>query len=417
MGACFDCVVTVDGRIGQRACMTPVRDGRLVVTGDATLPLAQLGQEPDAATAEDRLCDVLVVGGGVAGLSAAIAAAEAGASVVVVDERSAPGGQFAKPLADSHTDAAPDPQFRLGAELRERALAAGVRIETDATVWGGFAADEIAALVDGRAVTFRPRRLVLATGAHERPVPLPGWTLPGVMTTGSLQTLVRAQRVCPGEHVLIAGSGPLNLQLACELLACGVKPLAVVEAAPRPRPAAWRQALTMARAAPDLVRQGLGMLLTLKRAGVPVLWSARVNSLHGETRVQSAQIVGRTFDRSYDVDVVALNLGFQPETGLARALGARHRFVDMGIGHVATETDGDGRTSGSRACSPPVTVHPSAARALRWHAAGWRDSQRRAISAFAHPMNRAPALLYGAPWPSRRRCGHCSRRRACAPAR
>ena len=142
-------------------------------------------------------------------------------------------------------------------------------------------------------MTFRPRRLVLAPGAHERPVPLPGWTLPGVMTTGSLQTLVRAQRVCPGERVLIAGSGPLNLQLACELLAGGVKPLAVVEAAPRPGPAAWRHAWTMVRTAPDLVREGIGMLLTLKRAGVPVLWSARVTALHGEGRVQSAHVAGR----------------------------------------------------------------------------------------------------------------------------
>ena len=233
MGACFDCVVTVDGRIGQRACMTKVADG-MTVTGEPALPLAPLGHEPDRAQAEDQVCDVLVVGAGPAGLSAAIAAAEAGATVVVLDERSATGGQYAKPLADSHADAAPDPQFRLGIALRDRAMAAGARIETEATVWGGFAADEIAALVGGRAVTFRPRRLVLAPGAHERPVPLPGWTLPGVMTTGALQTLVRAQRVCPGERVLIAGSGPLNLQLACELLAGGVKPLAVVEASPRP---------------------------------------------------------------------------------------------------------------------------------------------------------------------------------------
>ena len=239
----------------------------------------------------------------------------------------------------------PIAQFRLGIALRDRALAAGARIETEATVWGGFAADEIAALVGGRAVTFRPRRLVLAPGAHERPVPLPGWTLPGVMTTGALQTLVRAQRVCPGERVLIAGSGPLNLQLACELLAGGVKPLAVVEAAPRPGPAAWRQAWTMARAAPDLVREGIGMLLTLKRAGVPVLWSARVTELRGDERVRSAHVAGRAFDRSYDVDVVALNLGFQPETGLARALGAKQRFVDVGLGHLASETDQDGRTS------------------------------------------------------------------------
>ncbi len=107
MGACFDCVVTVDGRIGQRACMTKVADG-MTVTGEPALPLAPLGHEPDRAQAEDQVCDVLVVGAGPAGLSAAIAAAEAGASVVVLDERSATGGQYAKPLADSHADAAPD---------------------------------------------------------------------------------------------------------------------------------------------------------------------------------------------------------------------------------------------------------------------------------------------------------------------
>ena len=344
MGACFDCVVSVDGRIGQRACLTKAADG-MVVTGAVALPLAPIGSEPDAAQAEDRSCDVLVVGAGPAGLSAAIAAAEAGASVVVLDERAATGGQYAKPLADSHADAAPDAQFRLGSDLRERALAAGAGIETEATVWGGFAADEIAALVAGRAVTFRPRRLVLAPGAHERPVPLPGWTLPGVMTTGALQTLVRAQRVCPGERVLIAGSGPLNLQLACELLAGGVTPLAVVEAAPRPGPAAWRTAWRMARSAPDLMREGFGMLWTLKRAGVPVLWSARVKEVGGDDRVRTAHVAGRAFDRSLDVDVVALNLGFQPEAGLARALGVRQRFVDVGLGHLASETDADGRTS------------------------------------------------------------------------
>ncbi|HLY88827.1 MAG TPA: 2Fe-2S iron-sulfur cluster-binding protein, partial [Acetobacteraceae bacterium] len=309
MGACFDCVVSVDGRIGQRACMTKAADG-MIVSGEPTTPLAPLAPEPEAGESPEQGCDVLVIGGGPAGLSAAIAAAESGASVVVLDERTATGGQYAKPLADSHVDAAPDAQFRLGIDLRDQALAAGARIETDATVWGGFAPDEIAALVQGRAITYRPRRLIIAPGAHERPVPLPGWTLPGVMTTGSLQTLVRAQRVCPGEHVLIAGSGPLNLQLACELLACGVKPLAVAESAPRPSASAWRQAWRMARTAPDLLREGIGMLVTLKRAGVPVLWSARIKQLTGDGRVQTAHVAGRTFDRSYNVDVVALNLGF-----------------------------------------------------------------------------------------------------------
>ena len=147
MGACFDCVVTVDGRIGQRACLTKVADG-MQVTGALPAAPAPLGDRPGRrAAAEDSACDVLVVGGGPAGLSAAIAAAEAGAAVVLLDERAAPGGQYAKPLADSHADAAPDAQFRLGIDLRDRAQRAGVRIETDAVVWGGFAPDEIAALV------------------------------------------------------------------------------------------------------------------------------------------------------------------------------------------------------------------------------------------------------------------------------
>ena len=335
MGACFDCVVTVDGRIGQRACLTPVAAGMLVESG---FP-AELASDA-APLAEERDCDVLVVGGGVAGLSAGIAAAEAGASVVVLDERQAPGGQFAKALAPSHTDAAPDVRFRLGIDLRARAERAGVRVETGATVWGAFAPEEIAAIVRGAAVTWRPRRLILAVGAHETPVPLPGWTLPGVMTTGGLQTLVRTQRVSPGRRVLIAGNGPLNLQLACELLACGVTPVAVLEAAARPGIAAWRDLARMVRAAPDLVRDGWGMLRRLRRAGVPVLWGTVLDRLEGDDRVRTA-IAGAL---RFDVDVVALNMGFQPEVTLARALGVPHRFVDRGAGYLATETDAEGRT-------------------------------------------------------------------------
>jgi D-hydroxyproline dehydrogenase subunit alpha len=331
MGACFDCVVTVDGKIGQRACLTRAV-AAMDVRGD---PSDTLALHPTPA-ADERDCDILVVGGGVAGLSAAIAAAEAGASVVLLDERHATGGQFAKPLAPSHADTAPDRQFRLGSDLRERAERAGVRLESEASVWGAFAADEIAAVVRGQSIIYHPRRLILATGAHERPVPVPGWTLPGVMTTGGLQTLARTQRVIPGDRVLIAGNGPLNLQLACELVAGGVNPIAVLEAAPRPGIAAWRNLARMARSAPDLVRDAWTMLRTLKRAGVPVLWGTMLDQLEGDDRVRTALAGGQRFE----IDTVALNMGFQPEVGLARALGVPHRFV----GYLATETDAEGRT-------------------------------------------------------------------------
>jgi glycine/D-amino acid oxidase-like deaminating enzyme len=342
MGACFDCIVTIDGRAGQRACMTQIAAGMRV---EAEAGGAPLTPPPAGPLAEERAPDLLVVGAGPAGLSAAIAAAEAGAAVTVLDERSAAGGQYAKPLAPSHRDAAPDAQALVGDSLRARAAAAGVAILQKATVWGGFSPDEIAAVVDGVAITFRPRRLVIAAGAHEAPVALPGWTLPGVMTTGAMQTLVRTQRVTPSARVLIAGSGPLNLQLAVELLRAGVTPIAVIEAAPRPSAAAVSAAWRMARSAPDLLRQGIGLLLTLRRAGVPVIHDARVIALEGEAAVQAARIATPAGERRIAAEVVALNMGFQPEVGLARALGAAHRFEDRGLGYLVTETDEDGRTS------------------------------------------------------------------------
>ena len=336
MGACFDCLVTVDSRIGQRACLTQAMDGITVSSGFPAEPASAPAPAP-----QERNCDILVVGGGVAGLAASIAAAEAGAAVTLLDERHALGGQYAKPLAASHADNAPDPQFRLGADLRQRAAQAGVQMEAGATVWGAFGPTEIAALVRGQSITYRPRRLILAPGAHEAPVPVQGWTLPGVMTTGGLQTLVRTQRVSPGQRVLIAGSGPLNLQLACELLAGGIRPVAVLEAAARPGPAALPDLLRMARSAPDLVRDGWTMLRRLRRQGVPVLWNTTLDRLDGAGRVQAAYAASRRFD----VDTVALNMGFQPEVNLARALGVAHRFVDRGAGYLATDTDTEGRTS------------------------------------------------------------------------
>ena len=79
---------------------------------------------------------------------------------------------------------------------------------------------------------FNPQRLIVASGAYERGVPLPGWTLPGVMTTGAAQTLWRSYRRLAGKRILIAGNGPLNLQVASELAAGGAEIAAVVEIAP-----------------------------------------------------------------------------------------------------------------------------------------------------------------------------------------
>lgn len=340
MGACFECVVAIDGKPERRACLEKLRDGMRIESGAPSSPAA-LAPAP-GTTSERIVCDVLVVGAGPAGLEAARVAAKCGLSVVALDERPAPGGQYFKPRAEIYHGKL-DRQFAQGAELTRAARDAGVAIVSDATVWGAFAPDEIAALVDDRAVVYAPKRLILAPGAYERPVPIPGWTLPGVMTTGAAQTLARSYRVAPGRATIVAGNGPLNLQTALELVDGGANVVAVVEAAPAPGFHRWRDALRLMGAAPDLAFEGLAMLRRLKRAGVPVLWGRHV--VAAEAGADGGFARARLDDGVVLAgDALALGCGFVPSSELARQLGVAHRFDPTHVGALVAEASEDGET-------------------------------------------------------------------------
>jgi NADPH-dependent 2,4-dienoyl-CoA reductase/sulfur reductase-like enzyme len=370
MGVCQECLVEIDGLPGQRACMTPVRAGMRIVRQPARPDLAALADDA-AAVARDgsplavipparprprheRAPDLLVIGGGPAGLAAAVAAAEAGLEVVLADERPKLGGQYYKQPPEGLVDDAGrlDVQYRSGRALIARARAAGVELCSGLQVWGAPSAQELLATSPEGEWTLRPRALILATGAYERGVPLPGWTLPGVMTTGAAQTLLRAYQVSPGTRVLVSGNGPLNMQVAAELVRGGAQVVALAELArltdPRRAPALAR----MAVAAPDLIVQGAGYGATLARARVPVLHGRALIRAEGDGRVQRATVArigpdGHAVpgsERSFGVDAVCVGFGFLPSNELSRALGAAHRF-DATQGGLVVERHGDGRTS------------------------------------------------------------------------
>lgn len=359
MGVCGECVVLVDG-VTRRACQELVTAGSKVSRHPARAPVS----EADSLLPAQILTpDVLIVGAGPAGLAAAQAATESGLEVVIVDERKSAGGQYFKqPGSAFAVDAGRlDGQFREGRELAESARTAGAVLIPEATVWGAFAGQDdsegsrpyrVEVVTPQRRLTIRPRRLVLACGAYERGVPFPGWTLPGVITTGAAQTLLRASQVTPGKRVLIAGNGPLNLQVAGELSAVGVEVVALVEVAPSPRLSAVGALAAMALASPRLVVDGIKHTLALRRHRVPVMYRHALIRVEGAGRAERAVVARIDYDgrpvsgteRGYDVDAVCMGYGFLPQSEFARALGCRHAY-DSVRGGLAVERDDDGRTS------------------------------------------------------------------------
>jgi len=349
MGVCHDCLVVVEGRGGVRACMTKVADGMVVRRQPPTADLDRLSDLASLPEAR-HLCeaiDVLVVGAGPGGLAAADVAAASGAAVAIVDERPAPGGQFFKQPAISSA-AGSDRKARDGAALIRRVEGRGVDVRSETMVWGAFregGALRIGVYGGGRVGYILPRILIVATGAFELPGVFPGWTLPGVMTTGACQTLLRSYGRAPGKRVLVAGNGPLNLQIAQELARAGATVVAIAEAAPPP----WTNignGFHLIASDPGLAVAGLTIVADLRRRRIPIHWRHRIARVEGGERAETAILVDASGqERTLAADIVCVGEGFAPANELVRLLGCAHIARTDGASRLEVERDEAGATS------------------------------------------------------------------------
>ena len=181
--------------------------------------------------------DILIIGAGPAGLSAAIEAAKYGAEVLVVDENSKPGGQLFKQIHKffgARRHKAGVRGIDIGTELLEEVEKLGVEVMLDTVAYGIYPNDEgVALAVNGeKGMIVHPKKVIMATGASENPLAFPGWTLPGVVGAGAIQTMINVHRVPVGSKVLMIGSGNVGLIVTYQLLQSGADVAGIVEAAP-----------------------------------------------------------------------------------------------------------------------------------------------------------------------------------------
>lgn len=258
--------------------------------------------------------DLIVIGAGPSGLSAAIEAARCGLNVVVFDENEKPGGQLFKQIHKffgSKEHRAKVRGFNIGRELLEEAGKSGVQVELDSTVTGLYQYNEVTVKKGDGIHHYKGDTIIVATGASENMVPFDGWTLPGVIGAGAAQTMMNLHGIKPGKKVLMLGSGNVGLVVSFQLLQSGCEVAAVIDAAPRVG--------------------GYGVhAAKLARTGVPFYLSHTIRKAEGSDRVEGVVItqVDEKFEpvagseKHFDVDTICVAVGLSPMSQLLKMAGA-----------------------------------------------------------------------------------------------
>ena len=285
--------------------------------------------------------DVAVVGAGPAGIGAAVRASELGLRTVLLEEGRSPGGQVYRP-----SSVGPSRKQDGGDALRARLRASDVEVSLDVLVWNvspGYTLDVMGPTGGGR---IDARTLIVATGTHERFVPIPGWTLPGVLGLGAATVLMKSQHILPGHNVVVAGAGPLLLVVAAMILESGGRVAALVDVNGT---ADWSARVPSMLARPALAWQGLRWWSRIALSGTPALRRQKVTAIEGDDVVRAVRVA--TVDtrwkskseahRTIECDAVCYGYGLCPSTDITRLLNVPHRFApELGGWIPAVARDG-----------------------------------------------------------------------------
>jgi len=274
--------------------------------------------------------ELVIIGAGPAGMAAASTAAGLGVDTLVLDQQPAPGGQIFRGIGQAgpaHLELLGS-DYQAGAEQVASFVHSGADYQPDTAVWSLGADGELGILHRGEASLISARRVLIAGGAMERPLPFPGWTLPGVMNAGGAQILMKSSRLVPLDGVVIAGTGPLLILLAWQYMRAGVAVQAVLELAPRKN--LWRAGLRLPAAlrAGHYLTRGLRYLLALRRAGIRVTYGVSDLQAVGNDRLEAMTFHTGGREQTLETGNLLVHFGLVPGIQLTEAAGCHHQWDD-----------------------------------------------------------------------------------------
>lgn len=269
-----------------------------------------------------KAVDLAIVGAGPAGMAAAVLAAELGLDTMLIDEQPAPGGRVYRAAGRARTGSPLGPDDLEGGALVAALRGSATDYRPSTTAWRLDPEGRVDLAAENRLDTVKARRILLATGAIERPAPIPGWTLPGVMTLGAAQILLETADLVPAGRAVLAGQGPLLALVAAQLAHAGAPPAAILETTPAANYRAAARVLATRWPGLQPLLRGAKSLLSVRAAGIPVRRGVRGLRAIGEGGLERVAWEGGEIA----ADHLFLHEGVIPNIQIGLALQLRHEW-------------------------------------------------------------------------------------------
>lgn len=277
--------------------------------------------------------DLVIVGAGPAGMAAADTASQQGLKVLMLDEQIRPGGQIYRSIGHTPIQdrSVLGPDYYAGEKLLAGLNQASLERLQSATVWEVREDNTLCFSVAGESRRVGFDKLLLATGAQERPAPFPGWTLPGVMTCGAAQILLKTSSMVPNGPLVIAGSGPLFLLIACQLLRAGVQIEALIETTPGNNYRAAMPEFFGALRGWRYLIKGAKMLAEIRRYKVPFYKGVEQIRAEADSEGNLSEVIVQHGQEQQRIPCRTLlsHQGVIPNTQLGRAIGLEHSWDEV----------------------------------------------------------------------------------------